>query len=290
MAPECYVFTGRAGERLHRHVTHVLIAKALKFVPARAFDEHPNIEEVICHDGVLKIEREAFWKCPSLRRVIMPGVKEVEGYAFYGCKALTYIECGKLERIGMRAFDSCTSLSSVDLPSIRIVGGGAFGYCTNLENINFGKDLESIGEKAFYKCTSLERIALPLKDGMITSDDIFQLCPKLNHVDLVGGLNDTIATLLMEEWKSDMNEEIHSISQILPNTPAGVNNPFKYDSGGKARTIRTWTSSVLRKHTHYKSEHRRYLNEAAAALQPALPYDIVLKNVLAFLELPSSEE
>ena len=44
-----------------RHVTHVLlIAKALKFVRGQAFQRHPNIQEVICHDGVEKIEEYAF--------------------------------------------------------------------------------------------------------------------------------------------------------------------------------------------------------------------------------------
>ena len=61
-----------------RHVTHVLIDNGLNFVRARSFYRHPNIEEVICHDGVEKIEEEVFSKCPRLRRVIMPGVKEVE--------------------------------------------------------------------------------------------------------------------------------------------------------------------------------------------------------------------
>ena len=82
MAPEYYVFSGRDGEVIPQLVTHVLIAKALKFVRARAFYEHPNIQEVICHDGVEKIEKEAFYICPSLRRVIMPGVKVIEERAF----------------------------------------------------------------------------------------------------------------------------------------------------------------------------------------------------------------
>mmetsp|Transcript_4871 Transcript_4871/g.7988 ORF Transcript_4871/g.7988 Transcript_4871/m.7988 type:complete len:145 (+) Transcript_4871:180-614(+) len=38
--------------------------------------------------------------------------------------------------------------------------------------------------------------------------------------------------------------------------------------------------SVLHKYIYYKSEHRRYANEAAATLQRALPNEIVLKNVL----------
>ena len=283
MAPDYYVFTGRDGEVIPRHVTHVLIAKALKFVPARAFAGYSNIQEVICHDGVLKVDEEAFFVCPSLRRVIMPGVKEVEQMAFCLCKALAYVECGKLERIGEMAFEYCKSLSSFDCPSIRIVDRSAFEGCLNLTSVNFGKELESIGGGAFYGCDSLERITLPLKNGMITHDNSFQRCENLYHVDLVGGVHETIATLLLEEWKNDMNEEIDSINQILPNTHAGTSR----DVGGKAQAIRMWIGSVLRKIIHYKAEHYRYLNEAAAILQPTLPNDIVLKNVLPFVELPA---
>ena len=89
----------------------------------------------------------------------------------------------------------------------------------------------------------------------------------------------------MRTWKNDMNEEIENISQILPDTPAGT---IRYDdNGGKAQAIRTWIRSVLHKIVCYKAKHRRILNVATAALQPALPNDIVLKNVLPFLELPS---
>ena len=288
MEPEYYVFTGRDGEEVPDHVTHVLIAKARKFVPARALWCHPNIQEVICHDGVLKVEEEAFKCCPSLRRVIMPGVKEVEQYAFSYCKALVYIQCGKMERIGMRAFDSCTSLSSVDLPSIKIVEGSAFACCKNLIKAKFSKDLEAIWSGAFFNCTSLELIALPLKDDMITHGSVvqagqFQRCEKLTHIDLVGGVHETVDALLLEEWKNDMNEEINAVNQILPNTSAG--NEF-FDKGEYAVAIRSWITSVLQKIIHYKAEHRRILNDAAATLQSSLPNDIVLKNVLPFLELP----
>ena len=284
MAPEYYVFTGRNGEVIPGHVTHVLIAKDLKFVPARAFYNHQNIEEVICHDGVLKIEELAFYNCPSLKRVIIPGVKVVEKRAFNECRALTYIEWGKLEIIGEYAFSCCKSLSGVDLPSIKIMQSCAFLGCIYLKNAKFGKDLESIEEEAFYRCTSLERITLPLKAGMISDDNVFQRCVKLNNVDLVEGamLDKTVEALLLGGWKNDMNEEIDSINQVLPNTSAGKWNI----PGGKAQEIRTWITSVLHKIVSYKAEHRRYLNEAATALYSALPNDIVLKNVLPFLELP----
>ena len=286
-APEYYIFTGsRDVGRVPLHVTHVRIAKALKFVPARAFWGHPNIEEVICHDGVERVNEFAFYNSPFLRRVIMPGVKVLEQCAFNLCTSLTYIECGKLEVIGQSAFASCTSLdSSIDLPSIRIVQKSAFCDCKNLINAKFGKDLESIGDSVFYYCRSLERITLPLKDDVMTSDRIFQYCERLNHVDLVEGgvLNETTAALQMEEWKNDMNGEIDAINQGLACAPTGN----EVNDEGKARAIRAWITSLLRKIVHYKAEHRRYLNVASAALQPALPNDIVLKNIFPFIELPS---
>ena len=285
VAPEYYTFTGRDGERVPRHITHVLIATALNFVPALAFDEHPNIEEVICHEGVEKIEKYAFHKCPSLRRVIMPGVKVVEKGAFYLCSALTYIDCGKLEIIGEMAFMECTSLSSLDLPSIKILEYSAFISCRRITIAKFGKNLESIRDRTFVNCTSLERIALPLKDGVITHDNTytFQGCKKLVHVDLVGGVHETVAALLMDEWKDDMNKGIDLISRILPYATAGTSRQAER----KSEAIRTWTRSVLSKYNRYKAEHRRYVNDAATTLQRALPNDIVLKSVLPFVELPS---
>eukprot|EP00986_Skeletonema_menzelii_P014677 scaffold9978_cov117-Skeletonema_menzelii.AAC.4 len=292
MAPEYYIFSGREGEVIPRHVTHVRIDKSLKVVPACAFLEHPNIEEVECHDGVEKIEGCAFFYCPSLRRVIMPGVTIIERSAFFSCRALNEVECGKLEIIVEWAFGSCSSLSSVDLPSIKIVEKSAFTGCRNLTHANFGKYFESIGRGAirggaFAFCRSLERITLPLKDGVIADDNIFQGCVKLNSVELVGGVHETVAALLMEEWKNDMNKEIDTINRILPDTPSGTG---VFDVGGKAQAIRTWIRSVLRKIVHCKAEHRRYLNEAAATLQSTLPLpneDIVIKNIIPFLELPS---
>ena len=215
----------------------------------------------------------------------MRGVKVVGWGAFCCCETLEIVECDKLEIIGYGAFDFCKSLRSINLPSARIVGRCAFVSCTDLTYVEFGKELESIIRGAFSDCTSLERITIPLKDGMITADDIFRGCENLKHVDLVegGGVHETIAALLLEEWKNDMNEEINSINEILSNTPAGDD----FNVGEKALAIRMWIRSVLHKLIHYKAEHQRYLNKAASTLQFALPQDIMVNNVLPFLELPN---
>eukprot|EP00985_Skeletonema_marinoi_P022912 scaffold14882_cov102-Skeletonema_marinoi.AAC.2 len=277
-----YVYTGTGV--IPPGVTRVRIDESLTVIPANAFRGNLDIEEVKCHDRVKTVRERAFRNCPSLRIVIMPGVEEVEGYAFSNCYALTDVECGKLERIGRSAFRCCESLGSINLPSAKTVGDSAFYECKALTNVEFGKELESIGGRAFYCCTSLERITLPLKDGIITADNTFRGCKKLEHVDLVEGeqLHGTIAALLSEEWRNDMNDKLGAINQSLPTTPAGD----WFEVGGKALVIRMWISSVLHKLIHYKAWHRRILNEVAT-LQLVLPQDIVNKNVLPFLKLPS---
>eukprot|EP00985_Skeletonema_marinoi_P024303 scaffold16791_cov189-Skeletonema_marinoi.AAC.1 len=187
---------------------------------------------------------------------------------------------------------------------------GAFIQCTALTNVKFGKELETIGDGAFYGCKSLERITIPLKDGVITRDNIFKGCGNLKHVDLVEGaiLHETIDTLLLEEWKKGMRWNIDVISQVLSTTPAGG---IGAGVGGKAVAIRAWITNVLLNIIHCKAQHHRYLKEHANTLELALwkkrlseinapegddegraesrvkcGADIVMKNVLPFLELP----
>eukprot|EP00984_Skeletonema_dohrnii_P030267 scaffold21639_cov77-Skeletonema_dohrnii-CCMP3373.AAC.1 len=172
----------------------------------------------------------------------MPGVEVVEEWSFTRCDALTDVECGKLEIIGEYAFFDCESLRSIIFPSIKFIKGRAFFDCAALANVKLGNKLEEIGEGAFLNCHSLERITIPLKDGMITDNNVFQGCENLKHVDL-----------------------------ILPNTSAGDSRD---NAGGKAQAIRTWIRSVLHKIDHYKAQHQHYLKEAATTLQLALPSDI----------------
>ncbi len=149
--------------------------------------------------------------------------------------------------------------------------------------------MERIGSCAFGICPSLERIAIPLKDNLITADNLFQACKNLNHVDLieVEELHETIAALHMEEWRNDMHKQIDAINRILPTAPAG-DATVDEDAGEKSQAIRRWIRSVLRKIDHYQEEHQRLMDEEVApTIQLALPRDIVMNNVLTFLVLPS---
>ena len=265
-----------------RNAINVIVANSATVIWFAAFREHPKIATLFCPVGVETIEDGAFFHCRCLRRVILLGVREIETAAFGGCEALTDIECGKLEIIGRKAFFECKSLGSINLSSAKIVEMFTFQRCFALTDVTFGKELETIGYGAFNNCTSLQRITIPLKDGIITHDNIFDGCDNLKHVDLVEGaiLKETVTALQLEDWRNDMNAEIDAINQIiLPLAPAGMK---------KARLIRPWIRAVVGKIVHYKIQHSRLLNEAATSLELALlPKDIVIKNVLPFLELPS---
>ncbi|KAK1733350.1 hypothetical protein QTG54_015909 [Skeletonema marinoi] len=278
-----YIYNGL--EAVPPGVTRVRIHESVTVIPARAFEGNCNIEELECHDLVKTVERSAFYNCTSLRKVIMPVVEVVEDCAFGDCKALTVVECDKLERIGGGAFSWCKSLTSINLPSAKIVEYIAFCDCHALAKVKFGDKLERIIRGAFRNCTSLEQITIPLKDGMNIADNTFQRCENLKHVDLVEGavLRDTVDALLLDEWRNDMTDKLDVINQSLPTTPAG---DHFYDEGEKARAIRMWISSVLFKIIHYKAQHRSLLNEVAT-LQQDFPQDIMLKNILPFLKLPS---
>ncbi len=290
-----YIYRGEEGEVIPRgRKIIVIVDDSVTVVLRRAFQYHPTIIDVICHDKVGTIEEKAFNGCISLRRIIMRGVTVVERRAFDHCPALTHVVCDKLEIIKEYAFVDCDSLRSIYLPSVRTVEEGVFRCCTYLTDVKFGTKLERIEGHAFGNCSPLERITIPLKDGMITNDNIFQGCNNLNHEDLVEGvqLQKTIAALQLEDWRNDMNQEIDAINQILPSTDSGDGweiddgDIFHLEAGENALAIQTWIRSALRKIVHYKAEHRRMLDEAATALHCALPRDIIVNNVLSFLALP----
>ncbi len=283
-------------------VTHVFIDGSIDAVPEGAFREHPNIEEVFFHDNVERIEDYAFTCCPRLKKVVMPGVKSTGRYTFGGCLHLTDVQCDKLGFIDDSTFFECRSLRSINLPSAETVECDAFMTCTLLTSVKFGSKLDSIEGGAFNDCHFLERITIPLRGDMFWCDSLLDGCKHFKHVHLVeeAALRETIAALHLEEWRNDMIAELDSIDAQILNT--------KED---KAGAIRNWMRQLLLKIEDYTTQHRHVLNEAATILGLALwetsisechnviesvptraecrvlcGAEIVIKNVLPFLDLP----
>lgn len=53
-----YTYRGEEDENIPDEATHITMGEDVTFVRAQAFERHPNIIEVVCHDNVEKIEEE----------------------------------------------------------------------------------------------------------------------------------------------------------------------------------------------------------------------------------------
>ena len=246
-------------------VVHAIIDPSVNIVRTGAFYNRQELVSVIFHDGVEIVEEEAFHECVQLSgRIKLLGVREIENSAFDGCEDLSDVEFGdRLETIGVAAFADCRSLTSIKSLSVRTVQAWAFSECFQLTDVEFGVNLERIGPNTFYNCRQLQRIAIPLKDSLFPLDtqerrySQFDDCDNLTAVNLVGGIYNTISSLLIEIWKNEMNEEIDRINRELPNRVANE----------KTDAIRLWIRSVIDRMEHYKAEHSRLLKEHMTLLE-----------------------
>jgi len=257
---DIFVYTGGVAPQ---HVVNAIIDESVEEIDNEAFRNNLNLKSVVCHGGLLKVGEDAFFNCSSLQRVKMPGVKIIEVGAFYECKNLTHVGLDNLEMVGWNAFVN-TSLQRVKMPKVKIIGTSAFKD-SDVDELEFGEDLETIRSGAF-RGSKLRRIAIPLKDGMFQWNyhsrtyTQFSKCYNLATVDLVGGVHKTVASLHLESWRNEMNEEIQQINQILP----------VIDHDEKSSEIVEWIQLLISKIEHYKSEHRAVVKEVATLLELAL--------------------
>eukprot|EP00986_Skeletonema_menzelii_P020361 scaffold30961_cov217-Skeletonema_menzelii.AAC.3 len=262
------IFIYRGG-RAPQHVTHVRIDKSVDEIEKNAFRYCEHLVQVDTHDGIRKVGAMAFLHCRSLRRINLKSADEIGSGAFYRCENLESVEFGdRLETIGTYAFRGC-SLTHLKLPSIITIRKDAFFDCTRLADIELSERLETIEAVAFLNCERLQRIAIPLKRGLLVSDDDaeqytqFINCKQLAAVDLVGGIHKTVSSLHMDSWRTEMIAEINRINQVLPTIPASP-------ADEKTDEIIQWMELVIDKIDHYKAEHCRYVKEGITLLELAL--------------------
>ncbi len=260
------IFIYRGGEA-PQHVTHVLIDESVNDIEDYAFCDCRRLLTVETHDGIRKIGRSAFRRCSSLRRINLKSAVEIEKYAFSECINLESVEFGdRLETIGACAFDGCKSLEHLKLPSIITIKMYAFQRCKSLTDVELPERLETMQDISFWNCERLQRIAVPLKRDLFEFSDIyhkynqFDECDQLTTVDLVGGIHETVASLHMESWRTEMTAEINRINRFLPTKPANE----------KTNAIQFWMNSVIDKMDHYKAEHYRHVKEGTTLLELAL--------------------
>eukprot|EP00986_Skeletonema_menzelii_P001711 scaffold468_cov133-Skeletonema_menzelii.AAC.3 len=259
---DIFVYMG-GDQRVPDGVRRARIHKSVKIVPARAFYYREQLIYVEFHDDIEIIEKLAFYGCYSLKgNIKLLGVKIVKESAFHNCTGVTDVGFGdKLETIEQIAFLSCRALKKIKMPTVRTIEVGAFGNCNELSDVECGEELGTLQRGAFDNCPKLKRIVLPLKGDNMIGDYVFGECPLLTTVDLVGGIHNTVASLHMESWRSEMMNEVNRINQTLPT----ITSAF-----GKTPKIQQWMRSVIHRLDHYKAEHQRVLKEATTLLELVL--------------------
>ena len=135
-------------------------------IAAGAFDNCPNITEVVIPEGVKVIGDNAFTGCAELVKVTIPATLESIGTAaFSKCVKLTTLEglraCA-VTTIGDYAFFGCSALTTIELPEgLTAIKTATFADCVALTSVRIGDAVAKIGKQAFYGCAALDLQALP---------------------------------------------------------------------------------------------------------------------------------
>lgn len=124
-----------------------------------AFSGCPNLETVVINNPECVVEKCAFEKCGSLRRISV-NAGTIEKGAFSFCRALESAEIRGVSALGEEVFAGCTALKEVTVSaSLTEIGKRCFDECTALTGFDFAS-VRRIGERAFERCDSLREAAL----------------------------------------------------------------------------------------------------------------------------------
>ena len=142
--------------------------------------------EYTVYENTLKIGRNAFAGCETLKKIILPEtVTEIGSEAFFGCKNLSAIRLPEsLLSMDEMVFAGCFSLSNIVIPSkVSRIEKSAFFNCTKLSSVKLPENLTVINDRAFFGCKSLEKVNLPFNVNTV-GEQAFYGCKNLSHVKI----------------------------------------------------------------------------------------------------------
>ena len=84
-----YVLTGYTGDRETVKIPTKYEGLPVSKIGDRAFEGNTTVKQVVIPEGVITVQRMAFWNCTSLQVVSIPNsVAEIDGLSFMGCYSL----------------------------------------------------------------------------------------------------------------------------------------------------------------------------------------------------------
>ena len=262
-----YVYRGGRAPR-HVTITHAIIDKAVRKIDDHAFENNHHLHTVETHDGLEEVGISAFSGCFSLTHLDLRSVRILRSDSFDGT-GLTEVDGDNLEIIEHNVFTGCESLMRISLPKVKSIEWCAF-EANALTDFVLPEVAEFVHMNAVCDNVNLRRICIPLKPDLFVEEDPDELdgddvgsfhgCEMLSTVKLVGGIHETVSSLHMKVWRDHMTRKINRINTTLRHIP----------SSQKTNVIRWWLQHVHSCIEKYKAEHTKILKEASVLLELAI--------------------
>ena len=142
-------------------VTTLVIPTSITEIKEFSFEGCGSIKNIVFHNNVTKIGREAFFNCGNIETLTIPdSVTAIDDWAFYWCSGLESVTIGTgVKNIGWEAFYECYSLKTVVFADgATVIGDRMFGGCSALTDVIIPNSMAFIVANAFHRCSSLENI------------------------------------------------------------------------------------------------------------------------------------
>lgn len=134
----------------------ITIPEGVTQICPRIYRNNDRINSVEIPYSVRLIGFEAFSRCSSLERLILPGAELVGDGAFLGCTSLKEVTMYEgVKQIGYGAFKGCRSLKKITIPdSVTEIMPSAFDGCDSLDEIIMSDGIRRMFEKSLSKNTA----------------------------------------------------------------------------------------------------------------------------------------
>ena len=156
------------------------IHKDTRIIGAAAFKGQSKLREIILPEGIVNIEKEAFFQCYGLEKVSFPeSLAAIGDSAFMNCCSLSSLDLpeGRIS-IGSNAFSDCTALEKITLVNVS-VGDNAFGDCRCVSTLTVGEKCNIWGDYVFAGCFRMKKAILPERMRDRFSSDMFEECDEV---------------------------------------------------------------------------------------------------------------
>lgn len=216
------------------------------------FDGHSynivNIDSIILGSNVAAVSTNGFWKCYSLKSIVVPKEVTIGSYMFQYCYCLSAIVIPNgITTLRTSCFSQCFSLKYAVIPdTVTNITSGAFEYCYSLTSINLPETINITNADSstywFRGCYSLASIVIPESMKHIFKYT-FHTCYSLSSIVIPNGITSireyafySCKMLKYIILKPTVPPTLYDTSTALPNTLKAIYVPDSSVSAYQAAT------------------------------------------------------